>query len=467
MNSGPAPRGERDGGPEGARAGAAGGLPAPQAPLQPASRPLAGREATRGGSAGAFLFLYAVLYGGWGVLSPFLPAVLAERGATAEGIGLLLAAGVAARLVSMPVAGALADRLGAPRAVLAALLLAGAALGLGYGLVPAGSAAPLLLVGLAHHAATGPLGPLPDALAVRAAAESAADPRRGRGGWDYGVVRGAGAAAFIAGTALAGSAVEAAGSAIVVLWLNAGLFALAAGAVLLLPRPAPDAAPRSPGCSREAGAASPGGRLRALLAIPAFRRLLLVSGLLSGSHAFYTGFGTLRWQAAGLSAEAIGLLWSVSVAAEVAVFFLLGRPLLARLGPAGLCALAAAAGALRWAVMATTAWLPAMLLVQPLHGLTFAAQHLAAMAVIARVVPGRLSATGQSAYAFLGTGFAAAALTLASGPLYARFGAGGYWAMALLCAAAAPAALALRTANGGPPPDEGRFGGDGRRADRG
>ena len=394
----------------------------------------------------AYLLLYTALYGGWGVLSPFLPAVLAERGATAEGIGVLLALGIAARLVSMPAAGALADRLGAPRLVLAVLLLAGAALGLCYGVVPAGGAAvlPLLLVGLAQHAATGPIGPLPDALAVRAAAVGRADGARGRGGLDYGVVRGAGAAAFIAGAGLAGWAIEAANSSLVVLGLNAGLFALAAVAVALLPAPAADADVRF------RGAAARDGRLRALLAIPEFRRLLLVSGLISGSHAFYTGFGTLRWQAAGLSAEAIGLLWSVSVAAEVAVFFLLGRPLLAWLGPAGLCALAAVAGALRWSVMASTAWLPAMFLVQPLHGLTFAAQHLAAMAVLVRVVPNRLAATGQSAYAFLGTGIAAAALTLASGPLYARIGAGGYWAMALLCAAAVPAALALRTVDGAP-----------------
>jgi PPP family 3-phenylpropionic acid transporter len=414
----------------------------------------------------SFLLLYALLYGGWGVLSPFLPAVLAERGAGAEQIGLLLAVGTAARLVSMPVAGVLADRLGAPRPVLAVLLVAAAGLGLGYGLVPAGSVALLLLVGLAQHAVSGPLGPLPDALAVRAAAAASAGPARGSGGFDYGAVRGAGAAAFIAGAALAGSAVEAAGSSAVVLRLNAGLFALAAGAVFLLPRPAPDAVFRPPVRTCDTGAAPPGGRLRALLAIPAFRRLLLVSGLISGSHAFYAGFGTLRWQAAGLSAEAIGLLWSVSVAAEVAVFFLLGRPLLARLGPAGLCALAAAAGALRWAVMAATAWLPAMFLAQPLHGLTFAAQHLAAMALIARVVPGRFAATAQSAYAFLGTGLAAAALTLASGPLYARLGAGGYWIMALLCGAALPAALALRTADAGPM-EEAAPSGPSRRADRG
>lgn len=397
------------------------------------------------GALPAYLLLYLALYGGWGVLTPFLPAVLAERGATAEGIGLMLGLGVAVRLVSMPLAGALADRLGAPRAVLAALALAGAGSAIGYGLVPAGSAALLLLVALVQHAATGPLGPLPDALAVRAAAR-----RDGGGTPDYGVVRGAGAAAFIAGAALAGRAVEAAGSALVVLWLNAGLFGLAAGIVFLLPRAAPDAG----------AGPSPTARARrwgALLAIPAFRRVLLVSALISGSHAFHNGFGTLRWQAAGMEADTVGLLWAASVAAEVAVFLLLGRRLLARLGPGGLCALAAGACVLRWSVTAATAAAPAMLLVQPLHGLTFAAQHLAAMGVIARAVPGRLAATAQSAYAVLGTG-ATALLTIAAGPLYERLGAGGYWIMALLAAAAVPAALGLRAVDAAapikPPPRE-------------
>jgi MFS transporter, PPP family, 3-phenylpropionic acid transporter len=79
-------------------------------------------------------------------------------------------------------------------------------------------------------------------------------------------------------------------------------------------------------------------------------------------------------------------------------------------------------------------------------GLPFAAQHLAAMAVLARVAPGRFAATAQSVYASLGPGpgLAGAALTLAAGPFYARFCAGGFWAMALLCAAAIPAALTLR-----------------------
>jgi PPP family 3-phenylpropionic acid transporter len=406
---------------------------------------MAGCPVRRQFSLPYYVFLYLVLYAGWGVLSPFFPTVLAVRGATADQIGLLLAAGVAVRLVSAPAAGILADRLQAPRQELAALLAAAAVLGLGY--ILAGSFATLLLICLVHATATGPLGPLPDAIAVHAGrwGEFARPitfrpyPRRIR--LDYGVVRGAGAVGFIAGTAIAGPAIGASGSPVVVLWLNAALFGLAAGAALLLPL-APSG-PAMPALSRELDGAQ-GDGLRSILKIPVFRRLLLVSGLIQGSHAFYTAFGTIRWEAAGVPPTGIGLLWSISIASEVAVFFVFGRPLLAQLGPARLCALSALAGALRWAVMARTAWLPALLLVQPLHGLTFAAQHLAVMALIAQIVPMRLAATAQSTYGSLGSGLATAVLTLLAGPLYARFVAGGFWPMALLCSVAVPLALALR-----------------------
>ena len=57
-----------------------------------------------------------------------------------------------------------------------------------------------------------------------------------------------------------------------------------------------------------------------------------------------------------------------------------GPTLLKGLGPAGAAALAASAGMVRWSVTAVTAWLPAMALVEPLHGLTFALSHLACSA---------------------------------------------------------------------------------------
>lgn len=129
-------------------------------------------------------------------------------------------------------------------------------------------------------------------------------------------------------------------------------------------------------------------------------------------------------------------MWSEAVAAEVVVFFVIGRPLLDRLGTNGAAMLAAAAGVLRWTVSAETAALPALALIQPLHGLTFALLHLACMRRLAEIVPPQLSATALTLYGTVGIGAASAALTLASGVLYGAAGADGFWVMAGLCAAA-------------------------------
>ena len=53
-------------------------------------------------------------------------------------------------------------------------------------------------------------------------------------------------------------------------------------------------------------------------------------------------------------------------------------------------------------------------------------------------------------YGTVGIGAPATLLTLASGPLYAHFGAHGFWVMAALCAAALPLARTLREPFGKP-----------------
>jgi PPP family 3-phenylpropionic acid transporter len=157
----------------------------------------------------------------------------------------------------------------------------------------------------------------------------------------------------------------------------------------------------------------------------------------------HDGFAVIRWDSAGIGPGTAGLVWSEQVLSEVVVFLFVGRRLLDLMGPAGAAALAAAAGVVRWAVMADTAWLPAMMMVEALHGLTFALLHLACMRLIADNIPPRLAATALVLY---GTGIGAATVlaTLVSGPLYAPFGAHGFWAMAVLCAAALPVAATLR-----------------------
>jgi MFS transporter, PPP family, 3-phenylpropionic acid transporter len=127
--------------------------------------------------------------------------------------------------------------------------------------------------------------------------------------------------------------------------------------------------------------------VRALLAAPGFLPLMALAALVMSSHALHDGFEVLRWEDGGIGPGAAGLLWSEGVLAEVVVFVLAGPMLLRRLGPAGAAALAASAGVVRWSVTAVTAWLPAMVLVEPLHGLTFALLHLACMQMLSLVVP--------------------------------------------------------------------------------
>ena len=375
-----------------------------------------------------FAVLYALMYAAFGVASPFMPAFFEGRGLAPEQLGILFAAGTAIRLVSGPLGGRLADRTQALRAVLAACQLLAALVAIG--LLSAPSFTPLFLTSLLHAAVLAPTTALADALAL-----GAAQPRNARPTFEYGWIRGIGSAVFVIGTLLSGQVVDSWGLSSIIVF-QAALLVAAACAATLIPTPG-----RQEPVTAAEVATEPG--VMALLSLPLFRRVMLVSALVLGSHAMHDTFAVIRWSGAGITPAIASALWSESVAAEVVVFFLIGPPLLARLRPAGVLAVAAAAGVVRWVAMAASTSVIALALVQPLHGLTFAALHLACMRVIAAIVPERLAATAQAMYA-LGAGATTALLILASGWLYARLGAQGFLLMALLCAAAAPLTWGLR-----------------------
>ncbi|MBL6455357.1 MFS transporter [Belnapia sp. T6] len=365
-----------------------------------------------------FALVYAAQFATVGVLVPFIPAVLAGHGLTPGEIATILALGSAVRLLAAPAVGRGADGWGDARSILvlasglAACTITGFAWAPGFGA--------LVAVAMLHALVSAPVVPLSDALCLGGARQL---------GFDYGRARSAGSASYIAAAVLAGFAVQWAGAPVVV-WLASLFFLLTALAARGVPR-------------LEAPAAGRGG-FRAPFRDPAFRWLLPLSALIQGSHALYYGFATLHWQAAGLSSGVIGLLWGEGVVVEVALF-LWGRPLVERLGPAGLAGLAALAGVVRWSVTAMTSWLPALVVVQLLHALTFGAMHLGAMRVLGSLPPGQ-AATAQTLHSSLGVGLAMGLLTYGCGPLYARFGGEGFWAMAALCAIALPIAGNLRRA---------------------
>jgi len=358
-----------------------------------------------------FAILFAAQFAAVGVMLPFVPPLMAAAGLGAAEIGTILACGAALRLVAGPAGGRLADALGAPRAVMAAGAVVAAAAAALYGI--AGGFAAFLAANLLFSLAFAPLVPLGDALALRAARED---------GWDYGRVRAVGSAAFILAACAAGWLADRAGAASIA-WLLAGAMLGAASAALALP-------------AAEAPARRGGSAFRTVIGTPGFRRILTVGALVQGSHAAYYALGSIHWAAAGLPASVIGLLWSWSVLAEIALFAW-GRRAVERLGAQGLALIAAGAGILRWGITAESVALPALVLAQALHAATFGAMHLATMRVMQRAIPPAVAGTAQTLLA-AGIGAVMMAATAASGWGYAAFGPAVFWAMAAMCAAALP-----------------------------
>src|SRR3984957_4533284 len=261
------------------------------------------------GSFDRFLLLYSTMFAAFGVASPFLPALLHERGLDPSKIGAVLAAGTAIRLITGPVISRLADRLGKHQQILTVLLAVAAVIVFGYGL-PAGFGI-FLIVSVAHASALAPIVPIADAMTLAVA------PGRFQYGWG----RGGASAAFVVGAVSAGQVVQATSLGGIV-WMNGTLLALAAVAALWLPRNALD----RPSAPRRAN-------VRALLAAPGVLPLMALAALVMSSHALHDGCEVLRWEDGGIGPAAAGLLWSEGVLAEVVVFVVLGPQLLRWLGP--------------------------------------------------------------------------------------------------------------------------------------
>jgi PPP family 3-phenylpropionic acid transporter len=181
------------------------------------------------------------------------------------------------------------------------------------------------------------------------------------------------------------------------------------------------------------------------LALIADRRLMLflaAASLVQSSHAMLYSFSTLYWLRSGYSESDIGLIWTITVIAEI-VMFAMGGAVLRRTGFAGLLAIGAAAGILRWSLAAFFAGWPALIAIGLLHSLTFAATHLAAMSYLGRHVAPGLAASAQGLYGVMAAGPLIGLSMLASGWLFQTVGGLGFLAMAAMCAGSLIIALAF------------------------
>ncbi|WP_422377212.1 MFS transporter [Roseibium sp.] len=316
--------------------------------------------------------LFAGHFFGFGLFLPFFPVVLGVSGLTAAEIGFILGAGTIARIAASPALSNLSDRTGQRRLSVLIYSLLGAAFLCGF-FLPGGS----VMLGIAvigYMVMNAPIVPLSDAYAL--------DVQRNTGA-DYARMRLWGSAGFVIAN-LVGGVLAAEGTSwmLVLAIVSAGVVT---GAVAMsLPRQ-----------QRDNGAASsPAADAETPFRSIWFWPVVTVLGLFQASHAAFYGFGTLYWQAKAVPDVAIGVLWAVGVVAEIALFSVAGK-IAQRFDPPVFLFAAGLAATLRWALFPFADTLPAMAALQLLHGLSFGAAHLGAVAILAKVVPARWAGTGQ------------------------------------------------------------------------
>jgi PPP family 3-phenylpropionic acid transporter len=200
---------------------------------------------------------------------------------------------------------------------------------------------------------------------------------------EYGRIRLWGSVGFLVVASTYGWLLDRVGSTQFV-WVTLPLFALMAGAAWVHRHDRP------PPAQTEAADAGH------LWKRPGVRRFLIVALMMqAGFGAFYV-FYTLHLQTHGHSGAAIGLLWGLGVAIEIAMFWQSPR-WIERLGAPRLMGFCLAATAFRWVITALFAdSFGVMALAQMLHAMGFAVFHACCMRRMTEFFPGRRAVAGQS-----------------------------------------------------------------------
>ncbi|MFN3686978.1 MFS transporter [Salinarimonas sp.] len=351
--------------------------------------------------------LSATAFAGIGIAMPYLPVWLESRGVAASLIGLFVALPTLARIVAAPPLLGLTDRgVSARRLIVCAQLGVAAAYA---ALVAAPDPLVIALVVIAAAIAQAPIVPASELVTT--------DAVREHRGIDYGRIRIFGSLAFLATTILMGWLLEALPPDAIPI----GVAALAlVGALVGLGAPA-TSSERDTGVG--ATARTPRLPRPLVLAIAA-------AAMVQASHAGVYAYGTLHWKGLGFPGLAVGWLWAVGVIAEILLFVLVGRQV-GKVGGFGLIVIGGLAAFLRFGGLALDPGLGATFLLQALHGLSFGATHLGAMAAIVALAPPGTRGRAQGALA----GASALAMSLAMvacGPLYAAGGSLAFLAVAPL-----------------------------------
>ncbi|MCG6295490.1 3-phenylpropionate MFS transporter [Vibrio vulnificus] len=346
----------------------------------------------------------------YGVYLPFWSLWFKEQGVSSTDIGLLVGIGLATRCVANMV---ITPRIHKAEHIMPALrwLSFAALIFVGFHFFTGGSFWLMALATVLFNLCCGPVVPLSDALANYYARLKMLD---------YGRTRLWGSIAFVAGSTVVGYLISLYGTDMILYTALVGVFI----SLLLSMR----SANVMPVTRSEHHSERP--KLTQLLTDGPVVKFLLLAALIQGSHAAYYSFSAIYWQQAGHSEEIIGYLWSLGVVSEVAVFALSKR-LFAGWSLRALFVAASIGVMLRWGITASTTLLLGLVLVQLLHGVTFAMAHIAAIQYIQNSEEHKMVAL-QALYNALPLGAFIAAMTAFSGWGFEHWGANVFWVMAAM-----------------------------------
>lgn len=355
----------------------------------------------------ATLFLGVVFFA-LGVILPYLPVWLeAVRGLSGAQIGLALFGASLGRLVTGPFVGAWAEKRTGRNVAIRMSLAATAA----YLLMQAApNAITLIAAGFIAQSVVWSLMPIGEAMLLLT-----------EGPPSFGMGRAIGSATFVGGVFLGGWLKDAAGPQVIAPVVTL-IYAGAVAASLF--------GPKAP-MGDISGGLSFSERLRKGLRLysrPTLLFLLLSTGPLQATHAFYYGYSVIIWQEQGFSGLTTSALWSTGVAVEI-LLMTTASAWSRLITPQRLILYGAIGSIIRWAALAQAPDLPAAFALQTLHALSFAAVYLGGVQIIDRDVARDDKTAAMSLHAALTSGAFTGVAGISAGVIYDAMQVRGYWVM--------------------------------------
>jgi PPP family 3-phenylpropionic acid transporter len=355
----------------------------------------------------ALLFCAPLIVNGFAM--PYFPVWLSSLSMSDFEIGVVLAVPMFIRVITAPLAGVLADRLGERTIV---LIWSGClSLALAFVLFFAKGFWPVLVIYALQSAAYSPYVPIVEALALSGVR---------RWGFDYALMRVWGSIAFIGATMLGGWMIGLISGTMVLPAMAAGfgltvVMACAAPRIGRPRRPSPITAITEP----------PPQSLRQ----PDLQLLLIGVTLVNSSHAMLFAFSAIYWQI-GYSGTQIGALWSAGVAAEVLMFFF-AKAIIRRFSVWTMIFSGCLLAVVRWLIFPMDLGFSGYFVLQCFHAFTYAIMHTGMQHKLVERVAEEQEASAQGIYFFY-TGIFTAIFTFLSGYFYAWFGVAGFYSMSVV-----------------------------------